>query len=62
MMQFVRPPIVADINHRKPKQTKRTVPLVYRDVIISLDSVVQKKKSPQEIVEKLKKDRKEAVK
>lgn len=34
----------------------------YRDVIISLDSVVQKKKSPQEIVEKLKKDRKEAVK
>lgn len=34
----------------------------YRDVIISLDSVVQKKKSPQEIVEKLNKDRKEAVK
>ena len=34
----------------------------YRDVIISLDSVVQKKKSPQEIVEKLNKDRREAVK
>ena len=34
----------------------------YRDVIIYLDSVVQKKKSPQEIVEKLNKDRKEAVK
>ena len=34
----------------------------YRDVIISLDSVVQKKMSPHEIVEKLNKDRKEAVK
>ena len=28
MTQFVPSPIVADINHRKPKQTKRTVPLV----------------------------------
>ena len=32
MTQFVPSPIVADINHRKPKQTKRTVPLVCTSV------------------------------
>ena len=36
MTQFVCLPIMADINHRKPKQTKRTVPLVCKSQTVPL--------------------------
>ena len=40
MTQFVCPSIVADINHRKPKQTKRTVPLVCFGLFALSDNLI----------------------